>query len=279
MTALRNLIDSLIGCVIYVWGANGEIVYLQGVNGKIDPEGWIKSKEASTANANRAIALYRRLLADKVFPAYAMDCSALVCFILKTFGLIKPTVDYNTKGLYSLCNSHPTREELRQGDLVFHARVPGDASTIHHVGIYLGDGTVAECRGRDYGGVITEFDDHPADWSDSWNMFGRLNKLAPYTEEYAPVTDYPDKPMSLAVCKPASEGDGYEVMQRALNLLGYKDADGKVLDEDGKWGPRSRQALNALMRDNLGDVSADITVRVGSVKDVRLRTAEGGEGE
>jgi hypothetical protein len=274
MTALLDLIDSLIGRVIYVWGANGEIVYLQTVNGKIDPEGWIKSKEASTANANRAIKLYRTLLADKVFPVYAMDCSALVCFILKTFGLIKPTADYNTKGLYAMCNSHPTREELRQGDLVFHARKPGDASTIHHVGIYLGDGTVAECRGRDFGGVVTEFDDHPADWSDSWNMFGRLNKLAPYTEEYAPVTEYPDKPLSLAVCKPASEGDGYEVMQRALNLLGYKDADGKVLDEDGVWGKRSDQAWRGAVANNIGTIALDGSLHIEGIGDIKLTLKE-----
>ena len=274
MTALLDSINSLIGRVIYVWGANGEIVYLQTVNGKIDPEGWIKSKEASTANANRAIKLYRTLLADKVFPVYAMDCSAFVCFILKTFGLIKPIVDYNTKGLYAMCNSHPTREELRQGDLVFHARKPGDASTIHHVGIYLGDGTVAECRGRDYGGVISEFDDHPADWSDPWNMFGRLNKLAPYTEEYAPVTEYPDKPLSLAVCKPASEGDGYEVMQRALNLLGYKDADGKVLDEDGVWGKRSDQAWRGAVANNIGTIALDGSLHIEGIGDIKLTLKE-----
>lgn len=274
MTALLDLIGSLIGRVIYVWGASGQNVYIQTVNGKVDPEGWIKQEETTSANANRAIMLYRAKKEAGTFPLYAMDCSGFVCYILKLLNIMKPTSRYNTKGLYAMCNSHPKREELRQGDLVFHARKPGDASTIHHVGIYLGDGTVAECRGRDYGVVITEFDDHPADWNDSWNMYGRLDKLTPYTEEYAPVTEYPDKPMSLAVCKPASEGDGYAVMQRALNLLGYKDADGKILDEDGVWGKRSDQAWRGAVANNIGTIALDGSLHIEGIGDITLTLKE-----
>lgn len=245
MSKLMQIINYLVGRVIYVWGANGEIVYFTEPN----PEAWIKNKETSTTNANRVITLYRTKKAAGVFPLFAMDCSAFVCYILKLVGIINPTSDYNTKGLYAMCNTHPACKELMQGDLVFHTK-DGTVQGIHHVGIYLGDGKVAECRGRDAGAVITEFDDHPSDWKDSWNMYGRLDALAPFIKDPHEDVEYPDAPISLAVSKPVSQGNGYRAMQEALNLLGYTDNDECMLAEDGKWGKRSRQAFDKCVEAN-----------------------------
>ena len=38
-------------------------------------------------------------------------------------------------------------------------------------------------------------------------------------------------------------------MQKALNLAGYTDAGGSVLEEDGKWGKKSKQAFDAMIAD------------------------------
>lgn len=267
MTELLSIILYLIDRIIYVWGASGQNVYIQTVNGNINPEGWIKQEETTSVNANRAITLYRSKKEAGVFPLFAMDCSGFVCYVLKLLGILKPTARYNTKGLYSVCNSHPTREELKQGDLVFHARKPGDVSTIHHVGIYLGDGKVAESRGRDAGGCITGFDARPADWDDSWNMYGRLDKMEPFVT--LPEEDDANEPLPIKVCKPILTGAGYAVMQDALNSLGY----GPV-DIDGKWGKKSQAAFENAVRTNIGAVSLDGTLHVEGVGDIRLTLKE-----
>lgn len=238
MIRLSCIIDAIIGHVIYVWGSDGENVYLQQVNGKKDPEAWIKEKETSSANADRAITLYRKLKADGVFPLYAMDCSAFVCYVLKLLGIIKQTSDYNTRGLYALCSSHPTRDKLARGDLVFHTK-NGTVAGIHHVGIYLGGDKVAESRGRDDGGVITDFYDHPRDWSDSWNMFGRIDKLTAAGEEPEP----PKVPFRFELVSPRLKGTEVLALQEFLRSTGYTDYDGRPLEPDGTFGPRTDSAL------------------------------------
>ena len=272
MTQLMFIITWLIDRSIYVWGASGQNVYIQTVKGAYDPEGWITQEETSPNNAKRAINLYRQKKEAGVFPLFAMDCSGFICYVLKLLGILKPAARYNTKGLYSLCQVHPAREDLRQGDLVFHARTLGDVSTIHHVGIYLGDGSVAESRGRDAGGCITDFDAHPADWDDSWNMFGRLNKMEPFVtlppaEDDEPI--YPAEPLPIMVCKPILAGAGYAVMQDALNSLGYGP-----LDIDGKWGKKSQAAWESAARHNIGTITLDGSLHIEGIGDIKLTLKE-----
>ena len=238
MSKLTSIIDSLIGHVIYVWSSDGENVCLQRVNGKIDPEAWITDKETSAANAKRAIKLYNTLRSAGVFPIFAMDCSAFVCYVLKSLGIIRQTSDYNTRGLYTLCGSHPTRDKLVRGDLVFHSK-DGTVAGIHHVGIYLGGDKVSESRGRDDGGVITDFDDHPRDWSDSWNMFGRIDKLTAAGEEPEP----PKVPFRFELVSPRLKGAEVLALQELLRSTGYTDLDGRPLEPDGTFGPRTESAL------------------------------------
>ncbi|MCO6004258.1 NlpC/P60 family protein [Actinoallomurus purpureus] len=68
------------------------------------------------------------------------DCSGLVTYAWARAGL--RLVHYAT-AQYS-AGPHPARSELRPGDLVFFAHDPADPSTIHHVGIYIGDGRMVE---------------------------------------------------------------------------------------------------------------------------------------
>ena len=49
---------------------------------------------------------------------------------------------------------------------------------------------------------------------------------------------------------PSFNYDTYLGMQQALNYLGYTDANGNALAEDGTWGDRSKQALISFQKDS-----------------------------
>lgn len=279
MTPIYQWLLMWIGIAIYVWSARGENVCAQKLDGKLDPEGWIRDKETSEDKAEEAIKLFRKRLAAGLNPVVAFDCSGLIVCLLRALGILSPGANRNSRGLYAMCNSHPKRSELKHGDLVFRAKDTSDPETIFHVGIYVGNGKVVESKGRAYGVVETDINDY------AWNMYGRINKLTPFTEpisepqpEPEPEPEYPDAPLPVAVCKPALRGEGYKALQRAYNLLGYKDADGCLLVEDGVCGKKTRQAADSFIAFNLGAVSADVTVRIEGVGSIGLKTGrEGGE--
>jgi cell wall-associated NlpC family hydrolase len=68
------------------------------------------------------------------------DCSGLVTYAWARAGV--PLTHYATAQYNA--GPHPTRDQLRPGDLVFFAHNPADPSTIHHVGIYIGNGQMVE---------------------------------------------------------------------------------------------------------------------------------------
>lgn len=213
---------------IYVWGAQGENVLAQP-----DPEAWIRGKETSAANAQRAINLFNQRKLEGMNPILAYDCSGLIVNFLLENGVIKS--DRTAQMLYDLCDIKLTQPE-QAGD--FCCRYDPERKRITHIGVYIGDGLVIEAKGRDAGVVQTGISVYP------WNRFGRLTALAPY------LTDYPDSPMPLDVTKPVHEGDGYAKMQEALNSLGYTDNNGDYLAVDGKWGKKSRQAWENAVKAN-----------------------------
>lgn len=68
------------------------------------------------------------------------DCSGLVTYAWARAGI--PLTHYATAQYNS--GPHPARDQLRPGDLVFFAHNPANPGTIHHVGIYLGNGQMVE---------------------------------------------------------------------------------------------------------------------------------------
>jgi peptidoglycan DL-endopeptidase RipA len=68
------------------------------------------------------------------------DCSGLVTYAWARAGV--PLTHYATAQYNS--GPHPTRDQLRPGDLVFFAHNPANPATIHHVGIYVGNGQMVE---------------------------------------------------------------------------------------------------------------------------------------
>ena len=68
------------------------------------------------------------------------DCSGLVTYAWARAGV--RLVHYATAQYNS--GPHPSRSQLRPGDLVFFAHNPSDPDTIHHVGIYIGHSQMVE---------------------------------------------------------------------------------------------------------------------------------------
>lgn len=177
MSIRQKFIDYLhsrVGC-IYVWGAQGETNIT---------EEWIRKKETSDGNAKRAIALWKRRIAEGMENIAAYDCSGLIMKFLIDGGLYKS--DMSSRGLYSAAEKLGSRAELILGDLVFRH----NGERIHHVGVFVGSGMVIEAKGRDEGVVLRLMD---ASGKSYWNRYGRLSVI---TDEAEGAEDarpcYPD---------------------------------------------------------------------------------------
>ena len=162
MASVKDFLDLVcdqVGKGIYVWGGNGENLLCMD-----DPIAWIRKKETSTANANRAIALFEKRFDDGIDPIRAFDCSGLVYWSQKEAGY--GYKDHTANGWCGECKSV---SELTEGDLVFHHN--GIKCT--HVGVYVGGNTVVEAEGRDVGVVATVYSKK----AKYWNRQGRLKKM------------------------------------------------------------------------------------------------------
>ena len=100
---LRNrflaLLREQVGRGVYVWGGNGELLDTMD-----DPERWIRRHESNAADANRAIALYRKRRQAGVERIRAFDCSGLIYWALRETGVQK--TDVSSRGLYALCKNY-----------------------------------------------------------------------------------------------------------------------------------------------------------------------------
>lgn len=184
---------------------------------------------------------YDRITADWKPTDYATDCQGLLDAYM-TYVLGEKT-DINADMNYKYwCEQKGKIADINRpyviGEALFKAR---DDGIKHHVGWVCGfDGAeplVVEARNIYYGVVITRFSQR------NWTYRGLMTKQFDYTE---------NKPMDKVKFEkvtPMHRGEAYLKMQQALNAAGYTDANGKRLDEDGKWGNCSQAAFDALIAD------------------------------
>lgn len=226
MSEFINYLDAQVDKAIYVWGAQGKNLSELSVG---EAEKWIRDRETNSRNALRAIDLFRKRIAAGVDPILAFDCSGLIMHFLHD--LKKVCSDMTAQRIYERCDYHPSVNELRKGDLVFRGN---SATSISHVGAYVGNGKTIECKGRDDGVVKRDLS------AGGWNFYGHLALLDPYLVE-------PKHPQFMQVTSPMSKGEDYKAMQIALNKAGFTDYSDETLSEDGKWGKKSKSAFEKMI--------------------------------
>ena len=181
-----DLLNSQVNKAIYVWGADGEILSAMD-----DPIEWITDSETSASYAQRAIALYNKRKKNGIYPIRAFDCSGFIYWALKELGIQKS--DISSRGLMGMCTKID-RDDIREGDLCFMFEDRDgdgyDRSEIYHIGAYIGNGQVTECRGRDYGVVVTDVDLR------RFNAFGRLKAFANILPDEEGEKSEPTKPQN-----------------------------------------------------------------------------------
>ena len=199
----------------YVWGAQGE-----RVDNRADLEKWVRRKETSRREADRALAYIKK--ATKT-PLYAFDCSGLIIHWLRDIrGLIDS--DTNAQGLYRQCKQQGKLGawQMQAGDLVFRYSVA--VGKMGHVGVYVGNGMVIEAQGRDAGVVMRHLS------YGGWTHQGRHPALA---EDTAPTV--------FRLTSPMMRGENVKLMQAALTACGYDC--GKA---DGICGKATMTAVKAF---------------------------------
>lgn len=175
-----EILRGRVGRSIYVWGGDGELM-----SSKAAPEKWIRENETSSANAERAIALYRQLLAEGQTDIRAFDCSGLVFWGLKALGIDKG--DLTARGLWQACklrnDTGLDEANLRTGDFLCH--YDEDDKRITHIGVMVDSATSVECIGRDEGVVEMGLTYRLGDY---WNRWARWDTFAAEDAEETPVT-------------------------------------------------------------------------------------------
>lgn len=199
---------------IYVWGAQGQLLT------SISPE-WIRSKETSTANANKAIEMYNKR--KGIAGARAYDCSGLVCWCLTECKAKEQGFDKTAEGLRQLCSK--LSKPAEDGDLCFKIS-DGKA---HHVGMYVG-GKIVEAKGRAYGVVSSSV-------SSSWNAFGRLN------------IKWEDEPKAFILTRVLRKGDKGEDVRWVQNALLQRRYKLPKYGADGDFGTETLKAVKQFQRD------------------------------
>lgn len=172
---------------------------------------------------------------------YATDCQGLCDAYLTEQGEktdINANMNYN-----SWCTSRRKIDKIDRPYVIGEALFSYNSSKgkMTHVGWICGfdaDGEplAVEARGIWYGVVVTKLSDR------AWTHRGLMTKKFSYESEDTNM----DKPMVLAKTSPMMQGDAISKLQQALNLLGYKDDEGRSLDEDGKCGNCTMQAVRSF---------------------------------
>lgn len=209
------------GC-IYVWGAQGESDI---------SESWIKKKETSTTNANRAITLWKKRKKQGYKNIRAFDCSGLGMYYLQKNGVYSH--DMTANDMMGECKAI-SRKELKTGDWVFRVYKNGaKKGRAYHIGYVVSDALdVVEAKGRDDGVVMRSLN---ASGSGYWNAYGR-------PKVFDIEADWTVSRL-LKKTSPMMRGADVSELQRRLKAAGCDC--GEI---DGIFGKKTRNAVKAYQR-------------------------------
>lgn len=245
---IKHLEEEVANHSIYVWGA-------QGQSGSTITEAWIRKRETSETNANRAIAYWKKQVAAGFGDVLkAFDCSGLgMAFLQNETGIVGS--DMNAQGMRGKC-AEIKKADLRRGDWVFKCNSEGRAT---HIGYVVDDSlNVIEAKGRDYGVTKSPLK------KGRWNAYGRpryfkeeieagggaAEEQKPQAEKESPKEQMTASDLVVSrVLKqeyPALRGDDVMALQKALIAAGY--GCGKC-GADGIFGNMTRLAVRAFQGD------------------------------
>lgn len=195
---------------IYVWGAQGE-------GADVITETWIRNRETTVRNADRALAYWRKQVAagfGKVLKAF--DCSGLGVFFFLKNGIIDD--DMTAQGIRGLCK---VVTAAKAGDFVF--RVDSD-NHAYHIGYVIDDAlTVIEAKGRDDGVCRTN------DLKTGSGYWHEIRRPSWWGSETA------WRPPTFVITKLLKFGmNDAEVIHitRNLKALGYTNRETSIFDDD-----------------------------------------------
>lgn len=182
-------------------------------------------------------AQYDAITASWSRTGYATDCQGLLDAYL-TYEEAEPT-DYNVEANWRyFCEDKArigeTERPYRIGEALFRAN---DEGRMIHVGWVCGfDGTeplIVEARSIRYGVLISRLSKR------NFTHRALMSKKFDYGEDGK-------MPIILKKTTPMIQGEMIKSLQQALNGLGYTDAGGRKLSEDGKCGTRTMEAVTAF---------------------------------
>ena len=154
-----EILKSLVGCSIYVWGGNGEdLMQMTDAQRAAYFEKKERADSGRTKAQNIALceSLFQKLKAKGYKVIRAFDCSGLIYYTLKQ--LFPKQTDKTAQGFYDKCNPSSktgmSRSDLREGDFVFKDKGKG----IVHIGCFIGKGRIIHCAGRESGVIECSID-------------------------------------------------------------------------------------------------------------------------
>lgn len=195
----------------YIWGAAGET--------------WTQAKQ-NAATREMTVKYGSKWIGRRV-----ADCSGLFSWAYKQLGA---SIYHGSNTIWNkYCSAQgklsggkrSDGEPIKPGTAVFLYRASDNNR--HHIGLYIGNDTVIEAKGTQYG-VVTSKLSH-------WNEWGELKDV-----NYSDVTgDEGGKP-AVTTLKNGSKGSAVSELQTLLNKLGYNC--GNV---DGIFGAKTENAVRA----------------------------------
>lgn len=197
----------------YIWGTYGQT--------------WTASSRI-TSKAPASSKTQAAKYGNKWIGKRVTDCSGLLYWASKQLGFSLP---HGANTMYnSYCKSKgklTASTAMKPGYAVFLY----DGKTRHHVGVYVGNDTVIEAKGTQYG-VVTSHLSH-------WDEWGELKGIDYSNEEEEHM---PTNPVSRPTLRMGSRGEAVRDMQKRLLANGY------LIDADGVFGTNTATALMSFQR-------------------------------
>ena len=191
----------------YIWGESGAI--------------WTQAKQ-DAATRETTVKYGSRWIGKRT-----ADCSGLFSWAFKELG---GTIYHGSNTIWNkYCTAQgalTAGQSLRPGTALFKV----NGSDRYHIGLYVGNDTVIEAKGTQYGVVTSKVS--------SWDEWGELLGVD-YTGDGEAIT------AAFTVLKNGSSGDAVKTLQENLLRLGYALP---RYGADGKFGSETEEAVKAFQK-------------------------------